>query len=105
MKRKGTRSLLVILLTFTLLQLSTFSQDNKNSSSVQNQAKPAAASADAKADVQKAVSTNGQDRVVLDTNLVNVTVSVTDAYGRFVTGFGKEHFEVFDEKVKQEVGL
>jgi Ca-activated chloride channel family protein len=34
---------------------------------------------------------------------VNVTVSVTDPYGRFVTGLGKDHFEVFDDKVKQQI--
>src|SRR5262249_23411868 len=101
MKRKGTRSLLVILLTFTLLQLNFFSQENKPSWSTKKDAKPAAAVTDTKPDIKKAVSTNGQDVVSIGTNLVNVTVSVTDTYGRFVTGLGTEHFEVFDEKVKQ----
>jgi len=102
MKRKGTRSLLVTLLTFTLLQLNSFSQDNKNEAQLQNAAKPAAATNN-KPDVQKAVTSTGQDKINLDTQLVNVTVSVTDAYGRFVTGLGTEHFEIFDEKVKQKV--
>lgn len=42
-------------------------------------------------------------KIVLDTHLVSLTVTVTDSYGRLVMGLGKEHFEVYDEKVKQEV--
>ncbi|HYP29133.1 MAG TPA: VWA domain-containing protein [Blastocatellia bacterium] len=43
------------------------------------------------------------DKIVLSTDIVNMTVTVTDPYGRFVTGLKKEHFEVFDNKVKQEI--
>jgi Ca-activated chloride channel homolog len=43
------------------------------------------------------------DKVTLGTDIVNVTISVTDSYGRFVTGLGKDHFEVFDDKVKQQI--
>jgi Ca-activated chloride channel family protein len=39
----------------------------------------------------------------LGTDIVNVTISVTDPYGRFVTGLGKGRFEVYDNKVKQEI--
>lgn len=42
-------------------------------------------------------------KIILDTEVVNVIVSVTDPYGRFVTGLGKDHFEVFDDKVKQQI--
>ena len=43
------------------------------------------------------------DKITLGTDIVNLTVSVTDAYGRFVTGLGKDHFDVFDDKVKQQI--
>ena len=43
------------------------------------------------------------DKIVLSTGIVSMTVTVTDPYGRFVTGLNKDHFEVFDEKVKQEI--
>jgi Ca-activated chloride channel family protein len=43
------------------------------------------------------------DKLTLGTNLVSLTVTVTDTYGRFVTGLNKEHFDVFDDKVKQQV--
>jgi Ca-activated chloride channel family protein len=44
-----------------------------------------------------------QDRIHLATGLVNVIVSVTDPYGRFVTGLSKDHFELFDDNVKQQI--
>jgi Ca-activated chloride channel family protein len=53
--------------------------------------------ADKKTQVKK------DDITRLPANIVNVTISVTDPYGRFVTGLGKDHFEVFDDKVKQQI--
>lgn len=37
------------------------------------------------------------------TNLVTLNITVTDPYGRYVTGLSKEHFEVFDDKVPQKI--
>jgi Ca-activated chloride channel family protein len=37
------------------------------------------------------------------TELVNLNVTVTDAYSRLVTGLDKEHFEVFEDKVRQTI--
>jgi Ca-activated chloride channel family protein len=45
------------------------------------------------------------DKLRLQSNLVNIIVTVTDPYGRFVTGLEKENFEVYDNKVKQEIAL
>jgi Ca-activated chloride channel homolog len=44
-----------------------------------------------------------QDKVILNTGVVNVLVSVTDTYGRFVTGLTQDHFDLFDDKVKQQI--
>jgi len=41
--------------------------------------------------------------VKLGIDLVTVPVTVMDPYDRFVTGLRKEHFEVYDEKIKQEI--
>ena len=41
--------------------------------------------------------------VILTQGIVNVIISVTDPLGRFVTGLGTDHFEVFDDKVKQQI--
>ncbi|MEW6128223.1 MAG: VWA domain-containing protein [Acidobacteriota bacterium] len=43
--------------------------------------------------------------VKIGTNLVSMTISVTDPYGRFVTGLSQDNFEIFDEKVKQQIAL
>lgn len=40
---------------------------------------------------------------VVNTELVSMTVTVTDPYNRLVTGLDKHHFEVFEDKVKQEI--
>jgi len=42
-------------------------------------------------------------RLRLDVNLVLVNVTVTDPYNRFVTGLGREHFEVQEDKISQTI--
>lgn len=37
------------------------------------------------------------------TDLVSLTVTVTDPYNRLVTGLEKKHFEIFEDKVKQDI--
>lgn len=44
-----------------------------------------------------------QGNIVLGVGVVNVIISVTDPYGRFVTGLNKDHFDIFDDKVKQQI--
>jgi len=39
----------------------------------------------------------------VETQLVLINVTVTDPMNRFVTGLEKEHFQLFEDKVKQEV--
>jgi Ca-activated chloride channel family protein len=40
---------------------------------------------------------------VTNTDLITFTVTVTDTYGRFVSGLGKNAFTVFDDKKPQEI--
>jgi Ca-activated chloride channel family protein len=48
----------------------------------------------------------GQDGPLrIGTDLVSLTVTVTDAYNRLVTGLDKQHFEVFEDKVKQDISF
>src|SRR5215475_7504117 len=47
----------------------------------------------------------GQDRLSIATELVSVPVTVTDAYNRLVTGLDRQHFEVYEDKVKQEISF
>ncbi|MFZ0751501.1 MAG: hypothetical protein WAM70_19210, partial [Pyrinomonadaceae bacterium] len=51
-----------------------------------------------------ASTTIAQDqRIVSRTDFVSVNVIVTDKSGRYVRGLTRDDFELFDEKVKQEI--
>jgi Ca-activated chloride channel family protein len=52
---------------------------------------------------QKPTSDFGQGPVITNTDLITVTVTVTDTYGRYVSGLGKGAFTVLDEKKPQEI--
>jgi VWFA-related protein len=43
------------------------------------------------------------DKVVVGTNLVTVNVIVTDSKGRYVKGLSRDQFEIYDNKVKQQI--
>jgi Ca-activated chloride channel family protein len=40
---------------------------------------------------------------IIHADLITMTVTVTDTYGRFVTGLGKNAFTLFDDKSQQEI--
>lgn len=52
---------------------------------------------------EKGAADKVQDKVQLETQLVSLNISVTDPLGRLVTGLRKEHFEIYDDKVKQQI--
>ncbi len=41
--------------------------------------------------------------IQIETDLVTLTLTVTDYYGRYVSGLTKEHFTIFDQKQKQQI--
>lgn len=43
------------------------------------------------------------DRIVTGTNLVTLNVIVTDGQGRYVKGLNRDQFEVYDNKIKQQI--
>ena len=43
--------------------------------------------------------------VIVHSDLITLTVTVTDTYGRFVTGLGKNAFTIFDDKTQQEISF
>src|SRR5215467_5403788 len=53
----------------------------------------------------KQSQTKPQDKVVMNTRLVNLTVSVNDKLGRFVAGMSKEDFEIYDDNIKQDIAF
>jgi Ca-activated chloride channel family protein len=45
----------------------------------------------------------GQTIIKLPTEVVTLTVTVTDPYNRLVTGLDRQNFEIFEDKVKQDI--
>jgi Ca-activated chloride channel family protein len=43
------------------------------------------------------------DVEVVNSDLINLTVTVTDNYGRYVSGLDKKAFKIFDDKEEQEI--
>lgn len=52
---------------------------------------------------QKAPGEFDKGVVITNTDLITFTVTVTDTYGRYVSGLGKNAFTVLDEKKPQEI--
>jgi Ca-activated chloride channel family protein len=51
-------------------------------------------------------SNQGDQQHIIDyTDLVSLPVTVTDSYNRLVTGLDRQHFEVYEDKVKQEISF
>jgi Ca-activated chloride channel homolog len=112
MKSRAASAFLIAILFLSLAPLNSAiaQKESKNSSTNGEAAKadPAAKATDDKAAPKPAAVKPGppqqvNDQIHLDTGVVNVLVSVTDTYGRFVTGLTKDHFDLFDDKVKQNI--
>src|SRR6185503_5879670 len=41
--------------------------------------------------------------LITNTDLITLTVTVTDTYGRYVSGLGKSAFAIYDNKQQQEI--
>jgi len=41
--------------------------------------------------------------VIVHSDLITLTVTVTDTYGRFVTGLGQKAFTILDDKIEQQI--
>src|SRR5258707_11787757 len=46
---------------------------------------------------------SGDDRVRINTDLISFNVTITDQYGRFVSGLQQSAFTVYDDKQAQEI--
>jgi Ca-activated chloride channel homolog len=49
------------------------------------------------------VQADNDKPVIVHSDLVTLTVTVTDTYGRFVTGLGQKAFTILDDKVEQQI--
>ncbi|MFL6213830.1 MAG: VWA domain-containing protein [Blastocatellia bacterium] len=101
--------LATLILSLAPLDHAFAQKDSKNSANGEaTKTDPAAKPTDDKTapkpnDLKPGTAKQISDQIILDTGIVNVMVSVTDTYGRFVTGLTKDHFDLFDDKVKQNI--
>jgi Ca-activated chloride channel family protein len=51
------------------------------------------------------IPVDSENPLMVNTDLVTLTITVTDAYGRFVTGLNKNAFTVIDDKVEQDIAF
>jgi len=98
--RPTVRQLLVLSFVIVLV---TFVFSGPNKAQEKSQAKPEPSPSPA-GDAQKPGKEVSDNTTLLtNTDLVNLTVTVTDTYGRYVSGLNKNAFAIFDEKQPQEI--
>ncbi len=102
-------SCLVILFLTSAPRIVALAQDKvEPKTAQQNAAQPASQPTPPKAD-SAAADQQKQGNEILgpvlltNTDLITLTVTVTDTYGRYVSGLGKNAFTVFDERKPQEI--
>jgi Ca-activated chloride channel family protein len=96
------RNLLVMTLAVALAMF--FASASNKAQQQQAPAKPEPSATPADPQKQgREVNDNGIERT--HTDLVNLTVTVTDTYGRYVSGLNKNAFAIYDEKQQQEIAF
>jgi len=95
-------SLLAVLLVFfpVSLQAQDKTEDKKARDAATARPKPTPPDEDSKEQKQ---GTEIAGPVIVNTDLITFTVTVTDTYGRYVSGLGKNAFTVMDDKKPQEI--
>ncbi len=87
------------LSTFVLVLALTTPHSAATQGKTDDQKKPEGASASTEQKPGKELD----GPVIVHTDLITLTVTVTDMYGRYVSGLNKSAFTVFDEKKPQEI--
>ncbi|MFN0108167.1 MAG: VWA domain-containing protein [Blastocatellia bacterium] len=111
MSKNSFSRLIGLALAFSLLFLAAVSAQQSGENKQGQEAKSATTQSTPQTQEQKApqLSPRPADEQKpftdkpINTELVSMTVTVTDPYNRLVTGLDKHHFEVFEDKVKQEI--
>ena len=88
----------IALLCIVVLVALTASDSARTQEQKKDQDKPTGA---AKPDQKTGTELDGP--VIVHTDLITLTVTVTDTYGRYVSGLSKNAFTVLDEKKPQEI--
>ncbi|HZI88373.1 MAG TPA: VWA domain-containing protein [Pyrinomonadaceae bacterium] len=101
-------ALAVSFLVLFAIQISFKTEAQEQKSKEQAQ-KPGTVDTPAKTDAagnpspQQKMGTELDGPVIVNTDLITLTVTVTDTYGRYVSGLSKKAFTILDEKQPQEI--
>src|SRR6476659_3251551 len=102
--RKDALQFALILLTLTV-----FSATASSISAQENPAKetkPESSGTEVSVPLPTPPAVTGKDQegpVIVNTDLITLTVTVTDTYGRYVSGLNKNAFTVLDDKQPQDI--
>lgn len=91
-----------LVLSFVIV-LAMFVSSGPNSAQEKSQTKPEPSPSSASDKQKQGQEVSDNKPITSTTDLVNLTVTVTDTYGRYVSGLNKTAFAIFDEKQPQEI--
>ncbi len=94
---------LVVLVLISIFSFDTRAQEKSIQKTDEPASTPTPPVSEAATGQQKNPNEIGAGPVITNTDLITFTVTVTDTYGRYVSGLGKSAFSVFDEKKQQEI--
>ena len=110
------KSAILLTLIFTIACASAvFAQSNRGSVKAEKKGKanqrPVEVFESKNADVEEEFEQsdsnveNSDDIIKVDTKVVTVPVRVLDGKGRFISGLTKENFQIFEDKIEQEIAF
>jgi Ca-activated chloride channel family protein len=102
---------LIVLVLISIFSLDTRAQDSPEKPAAkpatEHAGEPAGSptppAADPSSQQKTGIELDQKGVVITNTDLITFTVTVTDTYGRYVSGLGKSAFTVLDEKKPQEI--
>jgi Ca-activated chloride channel homolog len=109
MFKKVSGFLALIVSLFALFSVAaTHAQQTSNNGGSNQTATPPANQQEPKQEATPPAPQKPQEKdqggvIKSETDLVSLTVTVTDPYNRLVTGLEQKHFEIFEDKVKQKI--
>jgi Ca-activated chloride channel family protein len=108
-RRRTLQVALVSCLAFTFVSLIAFNlalaqeQKKPEAPKTQQTPTPSATPAASPAAPQNQQGTEVGEQVIVNTDLITLTVTVTDTYGRYVSGLDQKAFKVFEDKEEQNI--
>jgi Ca-activated chloride channel family protein len=104
-RRRTLQVALVSCLAFTFVSFIAFNlalaQEQKKPEASKTQQTPTPSATPASSPAQQ--GTEVGEQVIVNTDLITMTVTVTDTYGRYVSGLDKKAFKVFEDKEEQNI--